>query len=55
MTPTEELLSIEVALIESVSRHVQYKALPRTSRTMWNGLDRPVTTVVESVIADVVE
>lgn len=46
---------MDVALIESVSKHVQYKALPSISSTMWKGLERPDTTVVESVMADVVE
>lgn len=55
MTPEDELLSMEVALMESVSAQVQYRALPNMSSTMWNGLLRPETTVVESVIADVTE
>lgn len=55
MTSTDELLSMEVALMESVSKHVQYRARPNTSRTMWNGRVSPVTTADESVSADVVE
>lgn len=53
--PVEELLSIDVALIESVSKQVQYNVLPNTSSTMWKGRERPVTTTEESATADVVE
>lgn len=54
MTP-DEFPSIEVAFIESVSAQVQYRALPRTSNTMWKGLANPVTTGQASVAAEVEE
>lgn len=54
MTPVA-LPSIEVALIESVSMQVQYKALPRTSNTMWKGLAKSVTTGQASVTVEVEE
>lgn len=55
MTPDDELFSMEVALMESVLRQVQYRVLPSTSNAMWKGLDRSDTTFVESVTADVAE
>lgn len=55
ITPEEELLSIDVALIESVSAQVQYSARPNMSRTMWNGLLSPDTTADDSVMAEVTE